>query len=117
MSNGINNREVTCHAGDLRDRITLQRKTVTRSAAGEETITWSDEATVWAKAEPIRGGEYFQAQAVQSEVNMRFIIRFRFVFRTAVYRIKFGVKFYNIDSIINIESLNHFQEIMCTEAV
>lgn len=117
MSNGINNREITYQAGDLRNRITLQRKTVTRSGAGEETVSWSDEATIWAKAEPIRGREYFQAQAVQSEVNMRFVIRFRFVFRTALYRIKFGVKFYSIDSIINIEGLNHFQEIMCTEAV
>ena len=111
------NRTGEYHAGDLRDRIILQRKTITRSSAGEETVSWSDEATVWAKAEPIRGREYFQAQAVQSEVNMRFVIRFRFVFRTAVYRIKFGVKFYNIDSIINIEGLNHWQEIMCTEAV
>jgi SPP1 family predicted phage head-tail adaptor len=104
-------------AGDLRDRVTLQRKTVARTSAGEETVTWTDEATVWGKVEPIRGREYYQAQAVQSEVNMRFVIRFRFLVSTAIYRVKFGVKYYTIDSVIDVDNMHHWLELMCTEVV
>jgi SPP1 family predicted phage head-tail adaptor len=36
-------------AADLRERVTIQRATVSRDAFGGEVLTWTDAATVWAK--------------------------------------------------------------------
>ena len=62
-------------AGKLDQRITLQAKSVTRDAMGGEVITWADQATVWAQADPLRGREYFAAKQEQSEITIRFKIR------------------------------------------
>ena len=42
-------------AGDLNERVTIQRATVTRGAANAELLTWSNGETVWAKVTE-RGG-------------------------------------------------------------
>ncbi len=39
-------------AGRLRDRVTLQQKSVTRDAYGGEVVTWNTVATVYAELEP-----------------------------------------------------------------
>lgn len=36
-------------AADLRERVTIQRATVSRDVFGGEVLTWADAATVWAK--------------------------------------------------------------------
>lgn len=42
-------------AGDLRERVQIQRATITRDAFGEERPSWATVATVWAKVVE-RGG-------------------------------------------------------------
>jgi SPP1 family predicted phage head-tail adaptor len=64
-------------AGKLDQRITLQQKSVTRAANGEEVVTWGDVATVWAEAIPLRGREFFAAAQMQQAVDVRFRIRQR----------------------------------------
>lgn len=44
-------------AGDLRHRVQLYAKTVARNATGEEVVTWTQQATLWAKVEVIGGAE------------------------------------------------------------
>lgn len=44
-------------AGELRERITIKRKSVTQNALGEEVIAWVDQATVWAKVIAVSGAE------------------------------------------------------------
>lgn len=39
-------------AGKLRDRVTLQQKSVARDSYGAEIVTWTDVCTVWAEREP-----------------------------------------------------------------
>ena len=34
-------------AGEFDQRITLQSKSITRNAIGEEVVTWGDVATIW----------------------------------------------------------------------
>jgi SPP1 family predicted phage head-tail adaptor len=65
------------HSSRLDKRITLQTKSVTRDAMGGEVITWTDEVSVWAAVEPLNGREYFSAEQMQSEIDIRFIIRYR----------------------------------------
>lgn len=61
-------------AGELNTQIQLERDTITRDH-GAEVRTPAVYDTVWAKAEPLSGREYWQAQAVQSQVSWKFTIR------------------------------------------
>lgn len=104
------------HAGQLDKRITLQAKTVTRASAGDETIVWTDLATVYAMKAPIRGREFFNAEAVQSQVTVKFIIRFRRDVKSHYVRVKEGQGvYYTIDSVIDIDGEHHWLELMCSE--
>jgi len=49
-------------AGDLRQAITVQRKTTTPNAAGDLTGSWANVATLAASIMPTRGGETVRAQ-------------------------------------------------------
>ena len=62
--------------GKYRNRITYKEKTIGQGSFGEPVITWNDFATVWAKIDPIRGREYWDAEQVQSEVTHRIVHRY-----------------------------------------
>lgn len=64
-------------AGDLDQRVVLLSKGASRDAMGGETVTWATTATVWARAEQIRGREYVALQQSQSDLEVRFTIRYR----------------------------------------
>lgn len=65
-------------AGDLRERITFQTRAAGKDLLGKPNGAWGDAITgVPAKAEPIRGREYFSQGQMQAEVTVRFIIRYR----------------------------------------
>lgn len=63
-------------AGRLRHRITLQSRSIARTASGAETVTWSDEKTVWAAIEPQRGREYMDGLQVHDEQITAITIRY-----------------------------------------
>ena len=65
------------NAGELDQRVTLQQRAAGVDALGQDSATWADVATVWAKAEPLRGREFFAAGQAHSEVSVRFRIRYR----------------------------------------
>ena len=100
----------------FRHRLTLQSKTVTRNAYGEEVITWTNEKTVWGSIEPLSGREYFQAQQVQSKVTHKVSIRYYTGLRTD-WRILFGSRIFDIVSALNIEERNREMVLYCTEFV
>ena len=98
-------------AGRLRQRITLQAKSVTRDAMGGEVITWADQVTIWASAEPLRGREFFAAQQEQAEISIRFVIRYRSDVTTA-WRVMWETRAYDIVEIIDIDGRHKEQQIM-----
>lgn len=65
-------------AGKLDRRITIERRSVTRSTSGEESESWATLAEVWAHKLPITGREFYAAGAahVSSEETARFRIRY-----------------------------------------
>lgn len=65
------------NAGPMDQRITIQRRVDARNAMGENAYTWQDVATVWARAEPLRGREWFAAAQMQATADVRFTIRYR----------------------------------------
>jgi SPP1 family predicted phage head-tail adaptor len=64
------------NAGDLRDRITVQRDSVIR-VSGVEKRTIETLLSAWSKAEPIRGGESWRNEQVNADVDWRFTVRYQ----------------------------------------
>lgn len=64
--------------GKLDRRITIQQKTVSRTALGDESESWATLAAVWAEVVPTSGREYFNAQSQQMTGSKytRFRIRY-----------------------------------------
>ena len=75
--------------------ITLQTSTATRSASGQEIVTWSNLATMWAEVVPRSGREYFGANQNIAEVDAIFRIRYRDGIRPEM-RIQYQQQTYNI---------------------
>jgi len=61
-------------------RLQIQYRVYTRSALGEETVTWTGEDKVWANIRPVGSTrrEYLSMQQVQSDVTHMVTIRFRY---------------------------------------
>lgn len=64
------------NAGAMRERVTIQRPVDQQSAFGETTLTWEDEATVYASVMGVRAADYFAAQQAGVLVTHRIRIRF-----------------------------------------
>lgn len=103
-------------AEELRHQITLQARTVTRSASGAEVIAWTDLATVWVSINPIAGKEYFASKQVNAEVTHRINMRYRSGVRPSM-RLKHGARVFSILSAINVGEKNIELELMCKEVV
>ena len=77
---------MTLAAGRLRHRILIEEYVLDLDSNGEviqdpesgQTFgTWTEVATVWAAIEPLSTREFIAAQAVQSQMTARIIIRHR----------------------------------------
>lgn len=101
--------------GGMRQRIALQAKTITKSE-GIPQENWTTVATVWAAVADISGREYFQAQAVQSEVTTRIKIRYRTGI-TPSMRVLYGDRVFNILSVIDKDERHRVIELLCKEVV
>lgn len=96
--------------GDMRHRITLQKKVDVVDAEGFTTQQWQDVATVWAAVENLHGREYWEAAAVQAENTVKFTIRYRPDIDQTM-RIVFRGQIYEITAIDNIKYRNEYLEI------
>lgn len=64
-------------AGDLNQRIRIERRVKGGNSRGEVTYTWLPVVTVYAQASPLRGRDLFAAAQAHSEITTRFRIRYR----------------------------------------
>lgn len=106
----------------LRHWITIQRPEPARGAAGGETITWVDWASMHAAVEPLRGQELFAASQVQSKLSVR--IRVRYIAGiTTKMRVKHVIdesspevaRYYGIEDVVHIEERRREIQLMCAE--
>lgn len=63
------------NAGDLSEKIAIQREVRTEDGYGGETIAWSQIASLWASVEPLSGRERNMADQTESPRDYRFIVR------------------------------------------
>jgi len=103
-------------SGSLRHKITIQYPTKVTDDMGGSTVTWNDWDTVWAAIWPLRGAERLQAQQLEMSITNRIRMRYRRGLKPS-WRIVFGNKTYNIQSIINPNERNIYLDLMCEEVV
>ena len=101
-------------AGPLRQRVTIQEKSASQNTYGEEVITWTDLATVWAAVEPLTGREFLEGKQITAEVSTRIRIRYRSGI-TPEMRVEFGSIVYDIHSIIHLEEREREIHLICQE--
>ncbi|WNF31640.1 phage head closure protein [Aeribacillus composti] len=104
--------------GEYRHIITIQQKTKIQNDYGEEIEDWVDLVTTRAGIYPISGKEFFAAETVNSEVthkvNMRYIPNKHI---SPDMRVKFGDRYFHIESVINFQEKNVELQLMCKELV
>ena len=103
-------------AGELRHRVTIQQKIVTRDTFGGEVVTWADVATVWAAVEPLRGREFLDAKQIQAETAYRVRMRYRSDVDTDM-RIVWDSRTLEITAVLDVDGRGRELELMCREVV
>lgn len=103
-------------AGRLRHRITIQQKSVSQDAYGEEDATWSTYLQTWASVEPLEGREYMEGRAQAQAVSHRVLMRHRDGV-TAEMRVLHGSRVLQIESVLNTRERDEELELMCREMV
>lgn len=103
-------------AGELRHRVTLQSVTVARDAVGGTTETWTDQATVWAAIEPLRGREYWDAAQVAAEATYRVRMRYRAGVSPEM-RLTYQGRTLEIESVTSPDERRRELELICREVV
>lgn len=105
------------NAQSLNQKVTLQQKSVTRAANGEEIVTWTTHSTQWARVEPIRGREFFAAAQMQGAVDYRVTLRYTATVTRAM-RVLWGSIVLDIAAEpINVNAANRWTELMCISGV
>ncbi len=104
-------------AGRLNKRVMLEQPVTTTDAYGGTTTTWQEVGTRWAGVEPLRGKEFFEAQAAQSEVEVRVVVRYDSAIAgvDATWRVVYGSRVFEVESAINTGERDEQIEIMCKE--
>ena len=104
--------------GELKQRITLQRRSITQSSSGEPTETWTDLGTRWANVTPLSAKEYQLAQQTNADITHKVTIRYTNNFTpTTTDRFIYNGRTFHIDSIINVDEANTEYQIMAKEQV
>ena len=104
-------------SADLQSRIVLQTRAATQDEHGQDAAAWSNHATVWAKAEPLRARDFFAAAQTQTGVSVRFAIRWRTGLPTPL-RVLWNGQPYDVQGApIDVDGARHTIELMCESGV
>lgn len=102
-------------AGALRNRITIQEKSITRDTYGAETITWVTFCESWANIVPLSGREFMEGRQIQAELDTRIEMRYRNGIK-AEMRVLWGSHIYDIKvPPIHVETRGRELHLMCRE--
>jgi SPP1 family predicted phage head-tail adaptor len=88
-------------AGDLDRLITIERPVKTQSDSGEDVITWTEVATVWAEKVNLRGIERFASQQEIGHTITIFRIRYStdVAETSTLHRLLFDGRYYDITDV------------------
>ena len=111
------------NSGRMRNRITIQRETVSKDEYGQDIKTWQDWKTVFADIKNYNGNESYMAnQEVvisRTEMYIRYIplvsVKMRIKYEEHWKGTLIETKFFKIESIANIEQKNEELKLLCTK--
>lgn len=108
-------------AGELRHRVTLQKRTSNQSALGDQKNDWSDVATLWAGIEPVSGREVFLGDGMRVEISHVITVRYRAALADpqalTAMRIIYQGRNFNIHAPLNTEERNFELQLLCSEGL
>lgn len=107
-------------AGLLKRIVTIERAVDAQDGTtGAMDRSWVPFASMWARIEPLRGKEYFAADAVQAEVDTRITVRWNNAVGDIVERdrVQHQGTIYNIVSVIHVEAGRREVQLMCRSGV
>ena len=103
--------------GKKRHRIEIQEEISTeQDAHGNIVPQWQTIGTVWANLVPISGKENLQGGTIGADASHRVEIRY-FPRLKPSMRIRYGVRLFDINGIVNDRELNKDHILSCTETV
>lgn len=82
--------------GELRERVTFQRRTEAVDSAGSVSLTWATAATVWARMEPVSASRPMVAERPEPRARWRLTIRYRSDL-TSVDRVTWRSRTFDLD--------------------
>lgn len=100
-------------AGQLRQRVTVQKMAVTRDSTGEELETWANVATRWAHIEPLKGKENYQRNIETATQLYTVTMRYQAGLITTDRRLVFGSQYLDIESVVNVDQADVTYELLC----
>ncbi len=101
--------------GRLRQRVTIQDRTVSRNSFNEEVETWAEVATVWARIESLSGTEFVATEQAGATVTHQITIRQRAGLLPTM-RVLYGDHVFGVTAVLDdLES--HTTRLMCFEMI
>ena len=104
------------YSGKLRNRITIERLTLTPDGIGGNAETWVVNKSLKAYIKPTSGSETLHSQRLEARLTHKVYIRYvTDIINTD--RVVFNGRNFQIRAIINIEERNKWIELSCEEGV
>ena len=104
-------------AGKLRHIIDIQQQSTTQDSYGEAVDTWTNlYSSVYASIEDMKAREFYSGEKLNSEITHKIRIRYKASILPKM-RVKFGTRYFNIETIVNWQERNIFLDIMCKELI
>ena len=100
--------------GRTNKRITFCRYEEKENALSQTEKALTEVKTIWASVEPTRGREYQEAQRIRPELTYKITTRYHKGITPDMF-IKWGKRYFNIITIINVREKNAMLEIICAE--
>ena len=100
--------------GVKRQRVEIQVEESVRDEAGGVANSFITKAKRWARVEPLRGREFFEASQTNSSVTHRVRMR-HFPGLTTRHRLLYNGRVLSIRSVMNIDEQNIEDELLCEE--
>lgn len=101
-------------AGELRERVTIQRVTNTRDAIGGVIETWATLVTVYARVLPMSAGEQYRRQQIQAKADWKVTVRYNNEIRPAD-RLVWRTRTFQIKGVLNPDLHRRFLDLACEE--
>ncbi len=99
-------------------RVAYERRSTSQDAIGQQVATWTEIGTDMVSIKPLRGGEFFARSGEVSDVTHQIETLYRAsITLTPADRIRYGARYFNIQSVINKDERNREWVFICTETV